>query len=463
MVAAPSRRTRTGVAISANEIVASDLRLPNGHVWRARLDPPESNGGGWPSLTSALAALAEALGGPGRLVVALMPPLTEVRQLQLPPLKPDEVQRLLSRNAARYFLTAQEPQFVGAAVPRRTGRAGAGSVVGATAATRLVNAIYAAAQATGWTVDGVAPAEVGWQEAAVSLWPSLAKGSSNVLVHHADRTDLLQLSDGALAGVRRFRAGASDAELIETALAESRVNGTPPRVGSLGTTEQRVELSRRLSRAAASVSEPPAEWIGSSADPMYVAATFVSVDQPLTLRTESAAEMRAAQGRRLTLRLVAATIALLLVSAGLELWGVKRELAAVNRERAAIRPQLESTIAGRTTLEASGRKLAALFLAQRQSPYLSGVIAAVTDALPQDAYLLSFRARRDTLVLDGLAKHAAAAFDALALVPELANVKSAAGVQRQLQDDGTALEHFTIQAQMLLPAATPTPFVRKKR
>jgi hypothetical protein len=94
---------------------------------------------------------------------------------------------------------------------------------------------------------------------------------------------------------------------------------------------------------------------------------------------------------------------------------------------------------------------------------LSGVIAAVTDALPQDAYLLSFRARRDTLVLDGLAKHAAAAFDALALVPELANVKSAAGVQRQLQDDGTALEHFTIQAQMLLPAATSTPFVRKKR
>ena len=91
------------------------------------------------------------------------------------------------------------------------------------------------------------------------------------------------------------------------------------------------------------------------------------------------------------------------------------------------------------------------------------MIAAVTDAWPEDAYVLSFRARRDTLVIDGLSKHAATAFDALSAIPELANLQSIAGVQRQLQDDGTALEHFTVQARMLLPVPPPvSPFRGRK-
>jgi len=90
---------------------------------------------------------------------------------------------------------------------------------------------------------------------------------------------------------------------------------------------------------------------------------------------------------------------------------------------------------------------------------LRSVIAAITDALPADAYLLSFRARRDTLILDGLAKNSTEAFNALAEVPGLANVKSVGGVQRQLQDDGTALEHFSVQARMLLPVPpSASPF-----
>jgi hypothetical protein len=196
---------------------------------------------------------------------------------------------------------------------------------------------------------------------------------------------------------------------------------------------------------------------------MFIAATFVTADDGLTLRTQDAVALRAERGKRITWSILVATAALLMAASGLELWGVKRELSAVNAERARIRPQLQMTVAGRTTFETSNRKLAALFAAHRQSPYLSGVIASVTDALPEDAYLLSFRARRDTLVMDGLAKHAAAAFDALEAIPELANVQSIAGVQRQLQDDGTALEHFTVQARMLLPAPpSASPFRGRK-
>src|SRR5205085_10062301 len=116
-------------------------------------------------------------------------------------------------------------------------------------------------------------------------------------------------------------------------------------------------------------------------------------------------------------------------------------------------------LSGRSTFAASNKTPSALFEAQRETPYLSGVFASVTDALPEGAYLMSFRARRDTLILDGLAKNSGEAFSALEAIPGLANVKSVGGVQRQLQDDGTALEHFTVQARMLLPVApSSSPF-----
>jgi hypothetical protein len=197
---------------------------------------------------------------------------------------------------------------------------------------------------------------------------------------------------------------------------------------------------------------------------MVAAATFVTPDDALTLLTEGVAEVRARSGRRLTLMLFAASVVLLVGAALLQLWGVKRELAAVQAERARLRPQLQSTLAGRSTFEASNRKLASLFAAHREAPYLSGVIASVTDALPEGSYLLSFRARRDTLILDGLAKSSGEAFAALEAIPGLANVKSVGGVQRQLQDDGTALEHFTVQARMPLPIApSASPFAGRRK
>lgn len=465
MAATAGKRIRTGVALSLTELCAADMRLGGGAAaWRAPLDPPDSNGGGWPSLTSALRELAVKLGASdGRLVVALMPPLTEVRRLDLPPLKREQALQLLSRNASRYFVTAREPQVIGTSIPRRPSRSGPVPVLGAAAAARLVNAIAGAARDAGWTLEGVVPAEVGWASAASSVWPGLAKGVAHVLVHHDDRTDLLQIENGALAGVRRFRAGSLDAQLISEALQQARTNGTPPRVGTLGSAIPRQELTRALPRESVVVTAPGAEWTSATADAMVAAATFATPDDPLTLRTEDVAELRARAGRRLTLSIVAGAVALLLLSALLELWGVKRELAAVQAERAKIRPQIQTTLAGRSSFEASNRKLSALFAAQRETPYLSGVLASVTDALPEGAYLLSFRARRDTLIVDGLATSSADAFAGLESVPELANVKSIGGVQRQLQDDGTALEHFTVQARMLLPVSIGMSPVQRGR
>jgi hypothetical protein len=458
-MAVAGKRVQTGVALTLGELCASDIRLgaDTARGWRVPLDPPDGNS--WPSLAARLHELADKIGGAGTLVVALMPPLTEVRSLDLPPLKREQLLQLLSRNATRYFVTAREPQVVGATAPKKHSHAA--RILGAAAAARIVQAISSAAHDAGWTLDGIVPAEVAWTNAAREIWPQLSRGTVSLLVAHADRTDLLRVVDGDLAGVRRFRGGSTDADLIRSTIEETRNNGTGPRAAALGASSQRVELSRALAGSAV-VSMPSAQWSETAADAMLAAATWANTDDGLTLRTGELAELRAREASRFMWRALVASIVLLALAAVIELWGAKRELASLRDQRARIRPQLTSTLAGRASLENSTRRLAALFAAQRETPQLSGVMAAVTDALPEGAYLLSFRARRDTLILDGLAKNSGEAFAGLENAPELANVRSIAGIQRQLQDDGTALEHFTVQARMLLPPA-PAPSRRKPR
>ncbi|MGH7616727.1 MAG: hypothetical protein ACREPM_05810, partial [Gemmatimonadaceae bacterium] len=116
-------------------------------AWRAALDAPPAENGHWPSLTSALADLARRLGvTQGTLAISLMPPLTEVRRLELPPLKDEEIQRALSRQASRYFVAAKTPQIVAAASTGRRARGAPASVIAAAASARLIGAIRAAAE-----------------------------------------------------------------------------------------------------------------------------------------------------------------------------------------------------------------------------------------------------------------------------------------------------------------------------
>src|SRR6185437_2581944 len=142
-------------------------------VWRLPLQPLNGDGTGWPALTSALHELSRILGvTTGRLEVALMPPLTEIRRLDLPPMGEGELRMLLSRNAARYFVGARAAQLIGTSMAPQRSAGPAGGVMAAAAPQRLVLALHAAAREAGWTVDSVSPAEGAWSAAASALWPA---------------------------------------------------------------------------------------------------------------------------------------------------------------------------------------------------------------------------------------------------------------------------------------------------
>jgi hypothetical protein len=448
------KKIRTGVAISSTELCAADVRLRGSaeRVWRAPLDPPPSDGGPWPTLASAFSELARVLGTTqGTLAISLMPPLTEVRRLELPPLRDEEVQRLLARNAGRYFVNARGPQLVGAIGATRRAKGELVPVVAAAASTRLIAAIRSAAELSGWTIDVIAPAESAWAAAALSLWPSFVKQNAWAIMAHEDRTDLLQVEGGRLVGVRRFRAGAVDAPMIVDTV------GPTARLGVAGTVARRREVVSALAALGLTAATATGEWSAVADRPDVLAASLAGSEIGPVLRADDALAVDRAQMRRQAWMIAGAAAALVFVAAAIELWGVHRQLRMVQAERARIRPQIASTLVGRTTVEATYRHLAALGEIERSSPQWSAVIAALSDAVPDDAHLTAIRAREDSLIVDGLAEHAARVFDALEKTDLLVDVKAPAPVRREQQPDGTALDHFTIAARVVRPSAPARP------
>jgi hypothetical protein len=307
--------------------------------------------------------------------------------------------------------------------------------------------IRAAAQQSGWTIESVAPAESAWAAAMAAIWPAFTRQAAWGLVAQSDRTDLMQFDGDRLVGIRRFRAGAADAAMIFDTV------GPSARVGIVGVNPSRRELGTALSGHGVAIAPLSGEWASTAEKPEVLAAHFAGREKGPVLRGEEAVVLERARSQRAAGLVVAAAIVVLALAAGVELWGVHRQLAMVRAERARIRPQIASTMIGRTTVDAASRNLAALNAVDRTAPHWSSIITTLSQAITEDAYLTAIRARNDSIVIDGLAEHAARVFDALQRSNVVVDVRSAAPVRRELQDDGTALDHFTISARVPPPKA----------
>ncbi len=457
------KRIVTGIALSPTELRAADVRLrgADGSTWRAALEPLPADASSWPSLAFALGELSRLFGDTGgarELAVALLPPLTEVRRLELPPLKDDELHRLLVRNASRYFVNARGPQMVGAQPAASRTRGAPAPVVAAAASARLVAAVMNAAEQAGWRVRSVSPAESAWAGAALSLWPSFARQAGWVALAQPDRTDLLQLEQGRLVGVRRFRAGESDASLIAETV------GSGAKLGVVGDGASWRQLGDSITKHNISIASLTKDWRDTDSI-NSLAAEFAGREAGPVLRSEDALSTDQARDRHTAWLVGAAAAAVLALAAGVELWGVHHQLRHVREEREQLRPQIASTLTGRTTIDATSRHLASLSTIERGSPHWSSVITELSQAITDDAYLTAIRARGDSLIVDGLAEHASRVFEALQRSKMLTDVRSAAPVRREIQDDGTALDHFTISARVVPPqssAPITTPAVTTK-
>lgn len=97
-------------------------------------------------------------------------------------------------------------------------------------------------------------------------------------------------------------------------------------------------------------------------------------------------------------------------------------------------------------MEEAYRRVAELVAAERAAPAWSSVLGDFAARVPEDAHLTGFRARGDSLVVDGLAGSASLVFQALEESPALANLRASAPVRRQAPEGSDPMERFTISA-----------------
>ena len=449
-----------GITISPLELCAAYQSSSGAREvqWRAPLEPWSPETPSWPSLAHALRELARAIGAEGgSLSIALMPPFAEVRTLDLPTLRDDEMRMLVSRNAQRYFTTARGAQIIGL-VPTR--RKTADPVVAAAAPARLIYTIHAAAKDAGWTVARIMPVESAWAAAARGLWPPLARKSGGLLVAQHDRTDLVLLRDGQVASVRRFRSGAVDVRRIAEALASLGAESRVAQVGIVGSSESRKELVSALASLGITASGPATQQGDVAAQHDRLAATFADRATELEFRTEDVRSAREGSARRAAMFIGAAALLLLVLAGVFELWSVRRQLTDVQAQRAALKPQLSSTLVGRTTIETAYRQLGVLNAAERSAPQWTSLMVSIAKTLDQAAYITAFKGRGDSVVIEGIAAHAAKVFEDLEHTPGLASVTAAAPVRREAPNGADATQRFTIAARVAsapasVPAAVP--------
>jgi len=312
----------------------------------------------------------------------------------------------------------------------------------------LIDAVQKAITAVGCEIESLDCAYASWVGAATSMWPSIARSKSAIIVCQDDVTEVIHIDGARPEMVRRVGANAPFDQVLHAIGMYSK--GGPPRTCAiLGSAERYNEWGAELSGAGIAVlpSTPTSTIDGGTLSAMYGA-----VGAGPGLYPEGMYAASRAGSQRLARQLGGIAAALVIIAAVLVLWGAKRELRATVGERAAIRSEVARALALRSDIGGLDARAAMIATLRSSTPHWSSVISSVARALPADAHLTSIQAHADTIVLEGVATRAGGVFEALQRDPDITTVHSNAPVRQQLQD-GTPVEHFGVAARLALPSA----------
>ncbi|HWV58916.1 MAG TPA: hypothetical protein VNZ57_15790 [Longimicrobiales bacterium] len=469
-----AEEARLSLAIGAEEVVAV---AGGGRVVVSPLALP-AQGDASPALAEALANVATRLGEVGQgegvaVDVALLPPLVDVRLVDLPPLAPDEAESVLQRSASRYFLGGTVARVIGVATPvhgpRRRERPGGSKVadpvshaasqagddsgarppvLAAAAPAALVEAVHRAVVGNGWRLNRIVPAHAAWLAAAgrADGAPGGNGASPNaVIAEYGGFAHVLRLAKGSPTLLRRVPA-ADTAEVVRAA------GDSPGRAALVAGGDTLAALSGALTTAGwtsavhgdAAGSDPAQAGRTGAVE----AARFARFAEPELVPLSARLAMRD-RNRRLALRLAAAAVALFIAAAAFELWSVHRDLARVRAARADIRAEVAPLVAIQDSISRMAERMAAIDAIGASAPHWTRALTDIAVLLPFDSHLTGFVASGDTLEIEAAGTRAGEALQALRGASSLTDVRLIGMVDRELDDGTTAVERFRIWARLV--------------
>jgi hypothetical protein len=478
------RRRRLALVIAPGAVTAVELRatwrwLRAGRVAECEVAPPATDGS-WAELEAALGALVAELRLAGCTADLLLArPFAHAKVAVLPPVRARDMRPLLQRSARRWFplreaaVAAEVLPLSAAWRPRRwlSRRTGGGAGVPAVALVAPEAVVEAAANAlmrAGLRVGLIAPVSVALAALVLSRAGRRQRRRGFALVARGARwAERIVVQGGAPRVLQPLRVAAGEAggitvealerpsdALRDSARASS--DAAPPRAEGLLATNG--DLSQGSGTATSQAPSPRVLRLRGlrslEALPAAVAAALGAVsclrDQPLLLP----ATLREAWMHRLRRRVLARTAAaaaMLALAAAVHLRGLEMELAAVEAARRAVAPAAAEARRGREAAAAVDALLAEVQDAEVAAPRWTELFAQIAGALPDSAYLVSFRAQDDGLRLTGLAASAAATAAALAAGGGLEGVALAGPVR---PDAASGRERFELTVRSVAPDST---------
>ena len=377
-----------------------------------------------------------------RVAVALLPPLADTRLIPFPPMRREEVEAVLTRDVARYFLGADRPRAVGVLLPARGGKAQgtAGGtlapVLAAAAPLALLDSVRDAVGAVGWRCNSFSVAQGGWLAAASGVQGRPAQA---VVAMVGATAHLLRLDDGAPGSVRQIPA--EDPGAVATALGA----GSGP-VLVLGDPAVYDPMQRALAQKGWSASRDPEGWAEAEES-----AAARAGGRGLEVVPPSVREERLREDRRRAGLLLAGSLVLLLAAAGTHLWGARRELAAIQEKRAEIRSEVGPLLLARDSLTALNARVEALKELEASAPIWTRSLVELTALLPRGTYITTFYASGDTVELEAAGTRAGEAIQGLRASGLFEDLRLQGIVERELSDGETVEERFTVRGR--IPAA----------
>jgi hypothetical protein len=375
-----------------------------------------------------------------RVRVALLPPLSDVRLVSLPPLKADELAAVLRRDASRHFLGSGRPLIVAGERVGERGSDHLAPVLAGAAPRVLVESLQRAVEAVGWELERIVPAHAAWLRALDKAAPAPAESAGGdapasgvraVIAVLGNTVHVVHATGGVPDQIRRV-------PLAPGAVVEA-VGKDPGRALLLADEPDRGPLSDALSDAG---------WVTlkSPDRSARVAAALHGGDSAPELIPTPLAMARQEQSRRTTVRMVGAAIVVLALAASVNLLGQVREYKAVRRERAELREVVAPAMAARDSLNAINERLDELRTLGDEAARWTFSLVEMSVLLPDETHLVSLRAAGDTAVVEAEGGRAGDALSALRTATTLEDVRVEGSIQREIEDGTAAGERFTLSA-----------------
>lgn len=416
------KRMRIGLAVSGDGLTAVSLDPARGDA--GRFEATVS----LPDLTRATLSRAFA-GLRGQLDVeaidarvALLPPLVELKTLELPWVGREKLTAMLESRSTRHFLSASGKDVV-AIAPMSSTRNSPVRVAATRVSRDLIESMLAAAEKAGWRMETV----VSGYDVLARHWVETADGAAaeefvGALLRD-EVAEFVHVARGRACCVRRMCRARFDPD-------------RPPAPMACG--------------AEPTVALPPHDARDLVGD---VAARMAEVVSPELSLPETRASRRSV-GRRIGAFLLAAAAVALLVAAGVSRWGVSRELEAVRTARASIRPEVESLLAERRQLATLEEGLGLLTSLERTAPDWPLLLEDLARRVPTDAHLVWMQASADSLRIEGTARDASAVLEALRGSDAISRVRAEAPFERVETERGER-ERFRLAADVVGGAGSP--------